>query len=70
MRVDEPAWHETASGVLERARRSHLEHDYTDVVVIGLRRDGGIDTLTYSGARDRYRLAGLIRVALDRFCGR
>jgi len=68
LRVDGPDWHSTTSGVLRRALSQHLEHDYTDVVVIGVRKDGVVETLAYAPSQDRYRLAGIVRFALDRFC--
>lgn len=68
LRVDGPDWHSTTSGVLRRALSQHLEHDYTDVVVIGVRKDGVVETLAYAPSQDRYRIAGIVRFALDRFC--
>lgn len=67
-RVADIAWNETPEGVLDMARRLHREHRFTDVVVIGVRKDGSVDTLTYTN--DRYRVVGIVRWALDRLAGK
>lgn len=68
VRVAEPAWNTSVDGVLRQALKLHTEHRYTDVVVIGVRRttsEGAtpIDTLTFT--TDKFRVAGIIRWALD-----
>jgi hypothetical protein len=68
VRVAEPAWNASVEGVLKQALLLHGEHRYTDVVVIGVRRttsDGvtPIDTLTFT--TDKFRIAGIVRWALD-----
>lgn len=68
LRVEEPPWNASVDGVLQQALRLNKEHRYTEVVVIAVRpatRDGvtPIDTLTFT--RDKFRIAGIIRWALD-----
>ena len=68
VRVAEPAWNTSVEGVLRQALVLHAEHRYTDVVVIGVRRttnEGAtpIDTLTFTN--DKFRIAGIVRWALD-----
>jgi hypothetical protein len=73
VRVADLPWNSSVEGVLKQAVKLNTEHAYTDVVVIATRRataDGvtPIDTLTFT--TDRFRLAGIIRWALDRMLAR
>ncbi len=69
VRVADLPWNASVEGVLQQAVKLHAEHHYTDVVVIATRRTTSegvtpIDTLTFT--RDRFRIAGIVRWALDR----
>ncbi len=69
LRVADLPWNSSVEGVLKQAVKLHAEHGYTDVVIIATRRttsDGvtPIDTLTFT--TDRFRIAGIVRWALDR----
>jgi hypothetical protein len=69
VRVADLPWNSSVEGVLKQSIKLHLEHGYTDVVIIATRRttsDGvtPIDTLTFT--TDRFRIAGIVRWALDR----
>lgn len=68
LRVDEIPWNSSPEGVLDRGRELHREHRFVDVVVIGVRPDGGVDVLTFT--RDRFRIVGIVRWALDRLAGK
>lgn len=73
VRVAELPWNASVEGVLKHALSLHASHDYTDVVVIATRRttrDGvtPIDTLTFT--HDKFRIAGIVRWALDRMLGK
>lgn len=68
VRVQDLPWNASVEGVLQQALKLHAEHHYTEVVVIAVRRrssDGAtpIDTLTFT--TDKFRIAGIIRWALD-----
>lgn len=63
-RVEEPHWSETTSGLLAHAQKLTEQHQHTDLVVIGVRKDGKVDILPYGN--DQYRLIGIIRWTLDR----
>ncbi len=73
IRVAEPLWNSSVEGVLTHALEMHAKHGYTDIVVIGTRRTTPemvtpIDTLTFT--TDKFRVAGIIRWALDRLLAR
>ncbi len=68
VRVADPPWNSSVEGVLKQALVLHAQHAYTDVVVIATRRTTSegvtpIDTLTFT--TDRFRIAGIVRWALD-----
>lgn len=73
VRVADLPWNASVEGVLRHALEMHTKNGYTDIVVIGARRttsDGvtPIDTLTFT--TDKFRIAGIVRWALDRLLSR
>lgn len=73
VRVADLPWNASVEGVLQQALKLHTEHGYTDVAIIATRRttsDGvtPIDTLTFT--KDKFRLAGIIKWALDKLVHR
>ena len=62
-RVADPHWSETASGVLAHAAKLEEQHTHTDLIVVGVRKDGKVDILPYG--HDRYRLLGILKWVTD-----
>jgi hypothetical protein len=62
-RVQDAHWSETAGGVLAHATKLEEQYSHTDLIVVGVRKDGKVDILPY--AHDRYRLLGILRWVTD-----
>jgi hypothetical protein len=73
VRVADLPWNASVEGVLKHALELHAQHHFTDVVVVGVRKQEPnavtpIDILHFTS--DRFRIVGIMRYAIDRILGR